>query len=168
MPRTILFVLGGVALLGMLLGDGVATAWAFGWLNHRTGTPVGRSVPAKTTKADFRKGKIEFVDTGKMVVTLPPSASSGGSQSYLEIDISFATYDKNAAVAFRSYKPMVKASLISAIMEDGPQLLTGSAAAKRRFAKTALGIADTVVSGGNAKLPSAPFAGAYITNFILQ
>ncbi len=169
MRKTVVFALGGLALLVMLVGDGVAAAWALGWLKSEPSV-VTKTTPGarKLTRVTKHKGKIEFVDTGKMVVTLPSSASADGSQGYLQIEISFATYNKNAAAVFQSYKPMVKASLISAVMEDGSQLATGSPAAKRHFAQTALAIADKVVSRGDAKLPAASFAGAYITDFILQ
>lgn len=169
MRKPILIALGCLALVAMLFGDGIAAAWRLGWLKG-VGAQDSKVASGSERKSStsIHRGKVLFVSTGKMVVTLPASSNSSTGQGYLQVDVSFATYDKNAAVTFDAYKPMVKASIISAVMGNGNELSTGSAAAKKMLTKKALAIADNVVSYADPKLSPVPFSGAYITDFILQ
>lgn len=168
MKKVILIVAASVLILSMLAGDGLA-----GWLlltQHR-GANVATTAGA-VHSVQKPHGTLHFVQLDKFVVTLPPAKADADANangpSYAQVGLSFASYDKAALKAFQAVQPMIKAAIISSIMAHADKVATGSSAARKEIIASALTAANTIVTQQNPKVGPQPFAGAFLTDFLLQ
>lgn len=164
MKKMILIVAASVLVIGMLAGDGLA-----GWLfltRHARATVVAAAQPGH--RVQIPHGALHFVELDKFVVSLPPADASGNGPSYAQVGLSFASYNKAALKAFQGVQPMIKAAIISSIMAHADKVATGSPAARKEIIASALTAANTIVAQQDPKIGPQPFAGAFLTDFLLQ
>lgn len=168
MKKVILIVAASVLIIGMLAGDGLA-GWLWATRHRATNITAAASTVHPVQKPH---GTLHFAELGKFVVSLPPASTdanaSASGPSYAQVGLSFASYDEAALKAFKAVQPMIKAAIISSIMAHADKVATGSPAARKEIIADALTATNTIVARQNPKVGPQPFAGAFLTDFLLQ
>lgn len=173
MRKIALYVAAAVAVVVMLIGDGIGIA---AFLAHSKDAHPASHVAQKSEneaghapdhkQATRHEGTPHFVMLKKFVITLPHS--KGGGQDYLQLAINFMTFDRKAIKIFKQYKPAVESAVTSSVMDQSGYFRAHPTKARQRLKKQALMIANRLVSQADGKLGKSPFAGAYVTDYVLQ
>ena len=163
MKRTLLLAGCGLLATVMLTGDGVAV-WLFMTRPTAGGPPVATTTVAGPVSVHH--GTLYFAKMPKLVVSLADNNPNGAS--YAQIGLSFSSYDKQTVKTFDSMRPIIKAAIIASVMAHADQVATGSQAARQTIIAGALADANKIVTQQDANLGTAPFVGAYLTDFLLQ
>lgn len=149
-------------LIAVLAGGGAA----FGVLKF-LGPGPGRAAPPP--KAEVKKEvpkKILFAELSDVTVSLPPQPGAAAT-SYLSFSIKFSTENQGAVLAFAELQPIVKAAVITRLMNETTQSLQDQRS-RVDLTKSCLTIVNTVMSRDGNFTPPNPFSAAYITNLVTQ
>ena len=137
------------------------------------GTLAGTALLAKQSIAAQVAAKlppapkpIYFATLPDLVVSIAP-AEGQPATSFVQFGVQFSTSDQNALVVFDQLQPIIKADVISLLMNE-----TGTALQDPRnridLAKSCLDLSNTILSNKAGYTPAAPFNAAYITNLVVQ
>lgn len=168
MKKYLLIGLGAVALVAMLVGDGLGIA-AF--------LRTQKESAAQQAVADTRPpvahdrptaAKAEFVEIPQFVVTIPAGMGANAGSVYLQLAMSFLTENKRAAADFGKLMPIVKSQIISDVMASGISPTTDAMKLKHMITADSLKVANDTIAQSDDTVGERPFLGAYITTFITQ
>lgn len=109
---------------------------------------------------------IFFSDLPGIIVSIPPQAGMA-STSYVDIDMQFATYDQKALADFTTLQPIIKAEIISLLMNQTSSDLQ-DAGVRAKVIASCLEIANSVLKKNGMANGAVPFTAAYITNLVIQ
>jgi flagellar basal body-associated protein FliL len=163
MMKIVLIAVGVLLGIVMLAGDGLA-AWLF---LTRQGDAQQPAAAKAITPAAKPPGPLHFAELEKFVVSLATASESGG-HSYAQVNLSFSSYNEDAVKAFDDVRPMIKAAVVSSIMAHADKVATGSTEAREMIIAEALAAANSIVAQQDPKMGQRPFAGAFLTDFVLQ
>lgn len=153
----------GVVVVAMLAGYGLA-AW------QRMGRSAGPGTAAKAAIAvrhdDPAPKPIFLAAMPKFVAVLQTDGE--GDNTYAEIGLTFSSHDSKAVEKFKSVQPIIKAAIISGVMEQGRELSTGDGAARAKMTDQALVAVNAVLAKTDPALGKRAFDNAYLTEFLLQ
>jgi flagellar basal body-associated protein FliL len=116
--------------------------------------------------APVKAQPIFFADLPGIVVSIPPQPNTP-STSYVDIDMQFATYDTKALTEFTTVQPIIKAEIISLLMNQNSGGLQ-DANVRSKVIANCLQIANSVLKQNNMTTGAPPFTAAYITNLVIQ
>jgi len=148
-----------VVVIGVAIGGalGVMALMSHGATNAHAAKPKPVVVPPKP---------ILFAQLGDIVVSVPTDTGAPAS-SFVQFAIQFATTDPNAVTSFTALQPIIKANVISLLMNETGSSLQ-QAATRDALLKNCLGIANNVLNKSAGYTPPSPFTAAYITNLVVQ
>jgi len=154
----ILAIAGGL-LLSVGLGVGGTLAGTALLTKHSGATQVAAKQPPAPKP-------IYFATLPDLVVSIAP-AQGQAATSFVQFGVQFSTYDQNALAVFDQLQPIIKADIISLLMNE-----TGTDLQDPRtridLAKSCLDLSNTILSNKAGYTPAAPFNAAYITNLVVQ
>jgi flagellar basal body-associated protein FliL len=154
MKKMIMF--GGIGAVVLLAGGG--GTFAFLEMGHKSAGPAKPvAVPPKP---------IVFAALPDLVVSIPDDTGDPPS-SYVQLTLQFATTDPNAVTAFTNLQPIIKAQIISLLMNETGKTLADPAG-RDTLTKNCLAISNTVLTKSAGYTPANPFSAAYITNLVVQ
>jgi flagellar basal body-associated protein FliL len=160
------FAMAVLTVGGIALGAGgtLATIHLLPQLTH------ANTAAAATTPAPAKAQPILFSDLPGVVVSIPPQPNAP-STSYVDIDMQFATYDAKALANFTTLQPIIKAEIISLLMNQTSAGLQ-DAGVRSKIISSCLQIANNVLKQNgmtnSAANGTSPFTAAYITNLVIQ
>jgi flagellar basal body-associated protein FliL len=159
------FAMAGLLVSGVALGAGGMLAG----IHLLPQAATGIALPAPTpTPAKVQP--ILFSDLPGVVVSIPPQPNAP-STSYVDIDMQFATYDAKALANFTTLQPIIKAEIISLLMNQTSAGLQ-DAGVRSKIIASCLQIANSVLKqngmANSAANGTSPFTAAYITNLVIQ
>lgn len=163
MKKYVLVGAGAVLFALMLLGDGYGLARFL----RAPSAPVSKAAVSDHVKVAPLSKRV-FVKLPKFVVTIPAPSSGAYGSTYLQIAMSFATSNAQAARDFAKVRPIIKSDLIGKIMESGRELHNRPNQERNQLAMQGLSIVNRVVFQADPKTGPAPFNGGYITSFTIQ
>jgi flagellar basal body-associated protein FliL len=158
------FMTGKIAMAGMLI-SGVALG-AGGTLAAIHLLPHAAAATLAPSPAVVKAQPIFFSDQPGIVVSVPP-APGAPPTSYVDIDMQFATYDAKALNDFTTLTPIIKAEIISLLMNQTSGTLQ-DAAVRAQVIASCLQIANNVLKQNGMANATPPFTAAYITNLVIQ
>lgn len=162
MKKTLLIGVGVLLGIAMLAGDGLA-AWLV--LTRQDGAQqVAAAKPASPETKPA--GPLHFAELDKFVVSLATNSEAGAT--YAQVNLSFSSYNEQAVKTFDDVRPMIKAAVVSSIMAHADKVATGSSEAREIIIADALAAANSIVTQQDPKIGPKPFAGAFLTDFVLQ
>jgi flagellar basal body-associated protein FliL len=162
MMKILLIGVGCLLGIAMLAGDGLA-AWLL--LTGQGGTQ--QLAGAKPTAPEAKpSGPLHFAELDKFVVSLATTNETGAT--YAQVNLSFSSYNEQAVKTFDDVRPMIKAAVVSSIMAHADKVATGSSDAREIIIADALAAANSIVAQQDPKIGPRPFAGAFLTDFVLQ
>jgi len=158
------FMTGKIAMAGLLV-SGIAlgaggTLAAIHLLPHAAAATMAAAPAAAPARPIF------FSDLPGIVVSLPPQPGAPPT-SYVDIDMQFATYDAKALADFSTVQPIIKAEIISLLMNQTSGTLQ-DATVRGQVITNCLQIANMVLKQNGMANATQPFTAAYITNLVIQ
>jgi len=121
---------------------------------------------AATSRAASKPKPIYFADLSDVVVSIPPQPGAPAT-SYVEFGVQFSTYDPNAVANFNNFQPIIKAQVISLLMNETSSELQDPKT-RASLIQNCLDISNTVLAENGDAAPTPPFGAAYITNLVIQ
>jgi flagellar basal body-associated protein FliL len=162
MMKIILIAIGALLGIAMLAGDGLA-AWLF--FTRQDGLQQPAAVKPVSPEANSH-GPLHFAELDKFVVSLAITGETG--PTYVQLNLSFSSYNEDATKTFDDVRPMIKAAVVSSIMAHADKVATGSSDARETIIADALAAANSIVVQQDPKMGPKPFVGAFLTDFVLQ
>jgi len=158
-----------MALAGILKTVGIvvvaAGLGAGGVIGAQMFLPHSSSGPAKPPPPPPPKPTL-FADVSDITVSIPPDTGQPAT-SYLQFAVQFATTDPNAIIVFSQLQPIIKADIISLLMNETSHGLQDPTT-RADLMKSCLDITNEVMSQKANYTPAPPFTAAYITNLVVQ
>jgi flagellar basal body-associated protein FliL len=153
MVKILLIVLVAIVAIAATIGGtlGIVT-----YMHHATPTPTVAS--GEAPKPPPPK-PVYFATLSDVTVSIPPQ-SGAAATSYVNFSVELSTFDQGALVPFEELQPIIKAAVITLLMNETSQSLQDPQA-RVDLTKGCLHIANDVVDR-NA------FGAAYITNLVVQ
>lgn len=106
--KTLLIVLGGFIFLILLMGGGFFMLWK----ELKPVNPNHKTESHKTSKVKHDKPP-QFSQIKGIIVKIPASTNKDDGSEYLELSLSFSTYDEKAPTLFESMKPVIEDRILS-------------------------------------------------------
>jgi len=160
-----------MSLLGVLktttLFVVAAAIGAGGTLGLQTYLPHGSAsgMPAKLPPPPPPK-PVLFADISDITVSIPPEAGEPAT-SYLVFAVQFSTTDPNALTVFAELQPIIKADIISLLMNETSHALQDPRT-RTDLTQSCLDISNQVLVQKADYVTPTPFTAAYITNLVVQ
>ena len=107
-----------------------------------------------------------FATLTDVTVSIPPETGAAAT-SYVDFSVQLSTYDQAALVTFDELQPIIKAAVITLLMNETSQSLQDPQT-RVDLTKDCLHIANDVVDRNASYNPPNPFGSAYITNLVVQ
>jgi flagellar basal body-associated protein FliL len=109
---------------------------------------------------------VYFATLTDVTVSIPPETGAPAT-SYLEFSVQFSSNDQNSLVTFEELQPIIKAAVITLLMNETSQSLQDPQT-RVDLTKGCLHIANEVLDRNASYNPPNPFSSAYITNLVVQ
>jgi len=156
-----------VTVLIALLAGGGAAFGVMKFMGGATHGPAAASggAPKVAAKKEEVK-KLLFASLSDLTVSVPPQPGAAAT-SYVNVSIKFSTEQQNALLVFEELQPIIKAAIITRLMNETTQSLQDQRS-RVDLTKSALTIVNTVMSRDGSFSPPNPFAAAFITNLVTQ
>ena len=158
MLKVLLIVL--IVILAIAAGVG-GTLGVTDYMHHADPTVASGHAP----KAAPPK-PLYFANLTDVTVSIPPETGAAAT-SYVDFSIQISTYDQNALVPFEELQPIIKAAIITLLMNETSQSLQDPQT-RVDLTKGCLHIANEVLDRNASFSPADPFGSAYITNLVVQ
>jgi len=107
-----------------------------------------------------------FATLTDVTVSIPPDTGAAAT-SYVDFSVQLSTYDQSALVTFEELQPIIKAAVITLLMNETSQSLQDPQT-RVDLTKGCLHIANEVLDRNASYSPADPFGSAYITNLVVQ
>ena len=158
MVKILLILLIAIVAIGASIGGTLAVSQ----LMHHPSPTVASGEPPKPPPPK----PVYFATLTDVTVSIPPTTGAPAT-SYVDFSVQLSTYDQNALVPFEELQPIIKAAVITLLMNETSQSLQDPQA-RVDLTKGCLHIANDVVDRNASYSPSNPFGSAYITNLVVQ
>jgi flagellar basal body-associated protein FliL len=158
MVKALLVVL--IVILAIAVGIG-GTLGISDYIHHADAT-VASGEPPKPPPPK----PLYFATLTDVTVSIPPQVGAAAT-SYVEFSVQLSTYDQNALVTFEELQPIIKAAVITLLMNETSQSLQDPQT-RVDLTKGCLHIANDVLDRNASYTPANPFGAAYITNLVVQ
>jgi flagellar basal body-associated protein FliL len=133
------------------------------YLHHASATVASGQAPKPPPPAPK---PLYFSTLTDITVSIPPQAGAAAT-SYVEFSVQLSTYDQAALVTFEDLQPIIKAAVITLLMNETSQSLQDPQT-RVDLTKSCLHIANDVLARNASFSPPSPFGAAYITNLVVQ
>ncbi len=157
MLKVLLVVL--IVILAIAAGVG-GTLGVTDYMHHPNATVASGQAPKPLPRPVY------FATLTDVTVSIPPQAGAAAT-SYVDFSVQLSTYDQNALVTFEELQPIIKAAVITLLMNETSQSLQDPQT-RVDLTKSCLHIANDVLDRNASYSPSNPFGSAYITNLVVQ
>jgi flagellar basal body-associated protein FliL len=157
MVKILLAVL--IVVLALAAGIG-GTLGVTEFMHHPAPTVASGQAPKPPPKPVY------FATLTDVTVSIPPAAGDA-STSYVNFSVQLSTFDQNALVTFEELQPIIKAAVITLLMNETSQTLQDPQT-RVDLTKGCLHIANDVLNRNASYSPANPFVAAYITNLVVQ
>ncbi|AST34345.1 flagellar basal body-associated protein FliL [Ralstonia solanacearum] len=141
-----------ILIVLVLIGMGGAAAWFF--LGGGSHAAAGPAAPPKPKEP-------YFVPMETLTVNLQPEE---GNDRYLQIAITFKSYDKHAEEAIKSYTPELRSRVLMLLSSKAPTELYSN----EGKAKLAKEVVEQCEQAYKAVGKESPIADVLFTNFVIQ
>ena len=131
------------------------------YLHHATPTVASGQAPKPLPPKP-----VFFATLTDVTVSIPPQAGAAAT-SYVDFSVQLSTLDQAALVTFEELQPIIKAAVITLLMNETSQSLQDPQT-RVDLTKSCLHIANEVLDRNASYSPANPFASAYITNLVVQ
>ena len=158
MLKILLIVL--IVILAVAAGIG-GTLGVSDYLHHANAT----SASAQGPKPPPPKA-LYFATLTDVTVSIPPQLGAAAT-SYVEFSVQLSTFDQSALVTFEELQPIIRAAVITLLMNETSQSLQDPQT-RVDLTKGCLHIANDVLDRNASYNPPNPFGFAYITNLVVQ
>ena len=158
MVKILLIVL--IAILGIAATIG-GTLGVSEYLHHASPTVASGAAPKPPAPKP-----LFFATLTDVTVSIPPTTGAAAT-SYVNFSVQLATYDQAALVTFDELQPIIKAAVITLLMNETSQSLQDPQT-RVDLTKSCLHIANEVLDRNASYNPADPFGSAYITNLVVQ
>jgi flagellar basal body-associated protein FliL len=149
----------GLIVVAAVAGAG-ATIGAQMFLPHQ-----GIGMPARLPPPPPPK-PVLFANIADITVSIPP-VTGAAATSYLQFAVQFSTTDPNALTMFDQLQPIIKADIISLLMNETTHALQDPRT-RADLLQNCLDISNQVLAQKADYVPATPFSAAYITNLVVQ
>jgi flagellar basal body-associated protein FliL len=158
MVKILLIVLIAILAIAATIGG---TLGVTEYLHHASPTVASGAAPKPPAPKP-----VYFATLTDVTVSIPPETGAAAT-SYLEFSVQFASNDQNSLVTFEELQPIIKAAVITLLMNETSQSLQDPQT-RVDLTKGCLHIANEVLDRNASYSPPNPFNSAYITNLVVQ
>jgi flagellar basal body-associated protein FliL len=158
MVKVLLIVLIAMVAIAASIGGTLVVS---GSMHHAASTVASGQAPKPPPPKP-----VYFATLTDITVSIPPQTGAAAT-SYVNFSVQLSTYDQNALVPFEELQPIIKAAIITLLMNETSQSLQDPQA-RVDLTKDCLHIANDVVDRNASYSPVNPFSAAYITNLVVQ
>jgi flagellar basal body-associated protein FliL len=158
MVKILLIVLLAIIAIAASIGG---TLGVSAYLHHATPTVASGEAPKPPPPKP-----VYFATLTDVTVSIPPQTGAAAT-SYVNFSVQLSTNDQNALVPFEELQPIIKAAVITLLMNETSQSLQDPQA-RVDLTKGCLHIANDVVDRNASYSPPNRFGAAYITNLVVQ
>jgi flagellar basal body-associated protein FliL len=131
------------------------------YMHHATPTVASGEAPKPLPPKP-----VFFATLTDVTVSIPPQVGAAAT-SYVAFSVQLSTYDQNALTTFEELQPIIKAAVITLLMNETSQSLQDPQT-RVDLTKGCLHIANDVLARSASFSPANPFSAAYITNLVVQ
>jgi len=158
MVKILLIVLIAILAVAATIGG---TLGVSEYLHHANPTVASGAAPKPPPPKP-----VYFATLTDVTVSIPPETGAAAT-SYLEFSVQFSSNDQNSLVTFEELQPIIKAAIITLLMNETSQSLQDPQT-RVDLTKGCLHIANEVLDRNASYNPPNPFNSAYITNLVVQ
>ena len=158
MLKALLVVL--IVILAIAAGIG-GTLGVTDYMHHANATVASNAAPKPPAPKP-----LYFATLTDVTVSIPPQVGAAAT-SYVEFSVQLSTFDQNALVTFEELQPIIRAAVITLLMNETSATLQDPQT-RVDLTKGCLHIANDVLDRNASYNPPNPFGSAYITNLVVQ